>query len=94
MRENLWWALFYLRHASAARVLWVDAICIDQNQILERNAQVKQMGRVYSQAESVLVWLGRPDNESAGALQFLDQLASHLEIHGEDPEYIQQCDPN
>lgn len=40
------------------RILWVDAICIDQTNESERNHQVNQMGDVYSQATQVLVWLG------------------------------------
>ncbi|KAK5091835.1 hypothetical protein LTR70_006365 [Exophiala xenobiotica] len=37
---------------------WVDAICIDQLNIAERNHQVRQMGSIYRQADRVLVWLG------------------------------------
>lgn len=42
----------------AGQVLWVDSICIDQTSTSERNHQVKLMGDIYSQAASVLVWLG------------------------------------
>jgi hypothetical protein len=38
--------------------LWIDAICIDQDNFLERGHQVKQMGEIYSAAKTVLVWLG------------------------------------
>ncbi|KAJ4245520.1 hypothetical protein NW762_014029 [Fusarium torreyae] len=38
--------------------IWVDAICIDQNNIPERNAQVQRMGSIYSLAEEVIIWLG------------------------------------
>lgn len=37
---------------------WIDAICIDQFNVAERNHQVRRMGSIYSQAESVLIWLG------------------------------------
>ncbi|CAN9172511.1 unnamed protein product [Alternaria alternata] len=40
--------------------LWIDAICIDQSQVEERNHQVAMMGKIYSRAQKVLVWLGRP----------------------------------
>lgn len=39
--------------------LWIDAICIDQSQVEERNHQVAMMGEIYSRAQEVLVWLGR-----------------------------------
>lgn len=37
---------------------WIDALCIDQSSILERNHQVRQMGAIYSNAVQVDVWLG------------------------------------
>ncbi|KAH6633302.1 heterokaryon incompatibility protein-domain-containing protein [Boeremia exigua] len=37
---------------------WIDAICIDQQNNSEKNHQVKQMGKIYSRAQSVQVWLG------------------------------------
>lgn len=56
-------ALRYLRRqgdTATARVLWIDAICIDQSKdsVLERNQQVALMGDVYSAAAGVLIWLG------------------------------------
>ncbi|UPL00019.1 hypothetical protein LCI18_010953 [Fusarium solani-melongenae] len=47
--------------------LWIDAICINQDDIEERTAQVSQMSRIYSAAKSVIVWLGREDMTSQGA---------------------------
>ena len=41
--------------------LWIDAICINQEDLAERAAQVKLMDRVYAQAEATLVWLGAED---------------------------------
>ncbi|EPE35676.1 hypothetical protein GLAREA_05013 [Glarea lozoyensis ATCC 20868] len=61
--RNLWTALKYIRQTDASRTLWIDAICINQNDINERNEQVRQMGRIYSQASCVLIWLGPPDAE-------------------------------
>lgn len=56
--RSLFVALLHLRHSEKPRSLWIDAICIDQNNIPERNQQVKSMGQVYASAERVLVWLG------------------------------------
>jgi hypothetical protein len=38
--------------------LWIDALCIDQENVLERNHQVQQMGQIYSKAERIISWLG------------------------------------
>lgn len=55
---SLWWALIYLRDADKAQMFWIDAICIDQNNVFERNHQVTLMSHIYSEAETVIVWLG------------------------------------
>jgi hypothetical protein len=61
--ENCRTALQYLRLPSKIRVLWVDAICIDQSTVLERNHQVQLMGAVYKRARKVLIWIGSGNQE-------------------------------
>ncbi|KAJ4414465.1 hypothetical protein N0V82_007914 [Gnomoniopsis sp. IMI 355080] len=56
--ENLYNALRYLRHQSQDRLYWIDAICIDQSNIAERNQQVRIMGQIYFRATTVIIWLG------------------------------------
>ncbi|KAF8849427.1 HET-domain-containing protein, partial [Acephala macrosclerotiorum] len=58
IRHNLWQALRALRSETEERVLWVDAICINQEDVLERNHQVEMMGDIYRLANEVLIWLG------------------------------------
>ncbi|KAK4206358.1 heterokaryon incompatibility protein-domain-containing protein [Rhypophila decipiens] len=62
VRVNLWSCLHYVgQHAKSIGVrLWVDAICIDQNNTAERNSQVRRMDETYKQAAHVSVWLGLP----------------------------------
>lgn len=38
--------------------LWIDALCIDQDNVTERNEQVQKMGAIYSEADQVVAWLG------------------------------------
>jgi hypothetical protein len=64
LTANLELALRYLRHPLNARTLWVDAVCIDQCHIEERNHQVNMMRTIYSSADRVLVWLGAPEPDS------------------------------
>jgi hypothetical protein len=61
---NLAAALRRVRHIQQPRILWVDAICINQNDPEEKNTQIPLMGRIYTTASTVLVWLGEADHES------------------------------
>ncbi|KAK4167917.1 heterokaryon incompatibility protein-domain-containing protein [Cladorrhinum sp. PSN259] len=56
--RNLCQALKRLRRKDATLVLWVDAVCIDQNNVAERSSQVSNMAKIYTRATSVIVWLG------------------------------------
>jgi hypothetical protein len=61
VRLNLWSCLYYLSLASRHAewdYMWVDAICIDQSNDSERNAQVRLMDETYRDAACVSVWLG------------------------------------
>ena len=51
---NLESALKHLRRASERRLLWVDAICINQTDVDERNAQVARMHTIYQKAERTI----------------------------------------
>ncbi len=52
-------ALLHLRQKSKARNLWIDAICIDQQSVPEKNQQVPLMGEIYRYASCSILWLGR-----------------------------------
>lgn len=56
---NLWSFLHQFRQTDETGcLLWIDAICIDQQNTIERNHQVAQMRDIYSKATRVIVWLG------------------------------------
>ncbi|KAL5313474.1 hypothetical protein ACEPPN_019207 [Leptodophora sp. 'Broadleaf-Isolate-01'] len=55
--ENLERCLQHIRQKDRTRYLWVDAVCINQEDVNERNAQVRQMGNIYASAAGVVVWL-------------------------------------
>ncbi|KAF2105430.1 heterokaryon incompatibility protein-domain-containing protein [Lophiotrema nucula] len=61
---NLYSALRNLQLEDVDRLLWVDAICIDQNNDKERGHQVGQMGDIFSRADQVIFWLGGPTYNS------------------------------
>ncbi|CAN9429545.1 unnamed protein product [Alternaria alternata] len=58
-------ALRHFRHPSGPRLLWADALCINQKDDQEKGHQVKRMGEVYANAKRVLVWLGCDVNNVA-----------------------------
>jgi hypothetical protein len=51
-----------LRHVFGAenRQFWIDAVCIDQKSVDERNHQVRQMGRIYQDADMVIASVRPP----------------------------------
>jgi hypothetical protein len=63
IHANLYRFLFYasLLPEFTSTWFWIDAICIDQNNITERQHQVQQMGRIFSKADEVISWLGEND---------------------------------
>ncbi|KAH6664533.1 heterokaryon incompatibility protein-domain-containing protein [Halenospora varia] len=65
IRPNLHHALKRLRSKEVPRLLWVDAVCIDQSNDIERGEQVNLMGQIYEKAETVLVWLGEDVHKQA-----------------------------
>lgn len=69
--EELAWALLYLRKPEKSRILWIDAICIDQTSTDEKNHQVQMMAKIYSHAERAIVWLGMDDLDSRRAITFV-----------------------
>jgi len=53
--KNLHYALSHIRHPKSDRTVWIDALCINQSDISERNTQVKRMHSIYSRAACTLV---------------------------------------
>ncbi|KAG4440934.1 hypothetical protein IFR05_003563 [Cadophora sp. M221] len=78
VRRNLLCALRVLRADPEADSLpiWIDALCINQQDILERGHQVDMMGVVYRGAQRVIAWLGTPDPEELESTA-LDVKQSH-----------------
>ncbi|KAF2462308.1 heterokaryon incompatibility protein-domain-containing protein [Lineolata rhizophorae] len=64
--------------------VWVDAVCINQEDINERNAQVAMIQHIYQQAAKTVVWLGEGTEESDIAMKFIPQLLRADEKSKED----------
>lgn len=73
--KNLYGALNHLRNEHTERDLWVDAICINQDNIKERNYQVTLMKNIFQKSRNTVVWLGEESANSEGAIQLVKELA-------------------
>jgi hypothetical protein len=81
--KNLNNAIRRVRHSEYRSYIWADALCINQENISERNAQVRNMGLIYSRAYRVIVWLGDPSPRDAlafGVAHLLADFATRLNI--------------
>ena len=73
---ELYMALKRLRYVDRKRVLWVDAICINQEDLEERKVHVQFMGQIYTKAKKVLIWLGNRSLSSCHSA--CDNILTHL----------------
>ncbi|KAK4888651.1 hypothetical protein LTR27_012495 [Elasticomyces elasticus] len=76
--ENLHRAMLRLRETSEEQYdqpIWIDAICINQEDNAEKAVQVQAMDHIYKSARVVVAWLGEWDNTVAGAILVMKCLA-------------------
>ncbi|KAK4244284.1 heterokaryon incompatibility protein-domain-containing protein [Corynascus novoguineensis] len=76
LTQNLYIALRQIRPRNRDLILWVDAICINQNNPQEKGHQVQHMGSIYKGAEEVLGWLGLEDDASDSLLGLVSWIES------------------
>jgi hypothetical protein len=84
---NLKQALHSLREQvnflQSNRHIWIDAICINQQDIAERNQQVPRMRRIFETAVEVIAWLGPETPESNTAIDFMNQTFGEMPDDGD-----------
>jgi len=73
---NLYFALSHLRDHAFERILWVDAICINQKNLEEQSQQVQLMANIYSNAHRVIAWLGNGTQDTDRALEDIQLVAN------------------
>ena len=66
---NLHAALLRIRQKRESLRLWIDAVCIHQDDDVEKSAQIPLMGRIYSQAKFVVMWVGEEDELTSTAME-------------------------
>ena len=78
--RNLDAALRRFRQASEDIPLWIDSICINQQDIIECHRQVYLMGDIYHKASKVLIWLGCENEyeDSPAAMEYMQTLLNNV----------------
>ena len=59
---------------------WIDAICINQEDVHERSQQVTLMSKIYTQATHTMIWLGESDEYTEAAQSFLGKVARNAGV--------------
>lgn len=85
--QNLASALRHPRHRDSARTLWIDAICIDQQNVAERSEQVGKMAQIYNSAARVVIWLGLASPGTDLAMRIIDWLGKFLHYDRRDQTF-------
>lgn len=81
---NLYDALQHFRDPIDVRTFWIDALCINQNDLLERSKQVLRMRDIYYKADRVEGWIGKADEDDYKAIE----LVQHLRDAVPNPEEL------
>lgn len=81
--ENCAAALYELRREAMAnskrQIIWIDAICINQDNLKERSHQVMLMREIYRNCHKLIIWLGSESDGSADAVRTLKEVANAKE---------------
>jgi hypothetical protein len=80
IRRILHEALKHLRDEANPRILWIDAISINQDDLDERSHQVTRMGDIYRHAHRVVVWLGTESPKSTLTMRTLAYIGDQIEF--------------
>ena len=81
--KSLLCALRRFRRKDGIATFWIDQVCIDQENIEERNKQVQLMRDIYRSAQIVYVWLGDEADDSDLAMKFVPRLLQTTQTSGQ-----------
>jgi hypothetical protein len=77
----------YIKRLAIAKTLWIEALCINQSNIMEREQQVAMMGRIYRQSQGAVIWLGPLDSYSESFSRMLDTIAKNSQ---DNPDTVER----
>lgn len=78
--RNLDQALRHLRRPDSSINLWIDQLCINQNDLEEKGAQVSLMRKIYERAWSTVIWVGNQADDSDNALESMKDMNTVLQF--------------
>ncbi|KAI4185375.1 MAG: hypothetical protein L6R41_004177 [Letrouitia leprolyta] len=80
VQPNLFDALKSVRRRNEMVTLWIDAICINQLDNIEKSHQVSRMGEIFAKARAVIAWIGPEIADSEYAFRCLNLMALSDEV--------------
>ncbi|KAE8447488.1 hypothetical protein EG329_010761 [Mollisiaceae sp. DMI_Dod_QoI] len=89
---NLYSALWHLRSPTEQKTFWIDAICIDQTNIEEKNHQVELMQEIYERAANVVAWLGRSYDRSSNAMRVIRDITREQDHRQRRQRFLRALD--
>lgn len=91
IKNNLYAALVRLRDDQIPRIIWADAICINQEDQKEKEGQIQLMAAIYAKARGVIVWLGETETSGERALDAIRRFGENSILNPKPPQQeIQQ----
>jgi len=84
--QNLYTLLSRLQNHSLPRIIWADAVCINQADEKEKERQIPLMAEIYAKASRVLVWLGEAEDDGDQALKAI------LHARETSPKYLSHAE--
>jgi hypothetical protein len=73
-------------HPTDVPYLWIDAVCINQNDLVERASQVSMMAEIYTRCTQAIAWLGSGAELEGGDASLDHFLAIHQLVHDRRPK--------
>lgn len=90
--ESILEILQYLRYEDESRLLWIDTLCIEQDDDEEKGYQVRSMSAIYKIASRVIVWLGPAAEHSNVGIEVMRSLGDQSEIDAHTARWIPSPD--
>lgn len=88
-------ALRCMREKGVTTLLWADAVCINQEDSLEKSIQIRLLQTIFQSAERVIAWIGNERDNSHRAIETLMQIRFRSQASKSDPwpDYLAQIPP-
>jgi hypothetical protein len=79
--ENVRAGLPYLIKCAKTQFLWIDGICVNQDDHDEKAVQIPLMQEIYTKCQECLIWLGESTPEAELAIDAIPRITHQLKLH-------------